>query len=169
MPVQICTNLFISNCGNLFTIEDLLNLPSISIVTPSTLITFPSRPSCSIRSSVDSPGGSQEIRPLSTIPTASGSSSRPLTSSSVAPSAADLSLSLSTATGGGGAAPASSSAVSATAFDLDSDFEVEAEAKDWRLNVGREVLDKMSKKEQKRQDVINGEKSLQMPHHFVIS
>ena len=56
-----------------------------------------------------------------------------------------------------------------TTFDHDSDFEIEAEAKDWRLNVGREVLDKMSKKEQKRQDVINGEKSLEMPHHFVLS
>ena len=129
---------------------------------PSTLFNFHFFLSSSIRSSVDSPGGSQEIRPLSTIPTASGSSSRPLTSSSVAPSAADVTLASSTATGGGGAAPASSS-VAATAFDLDSDFEVEAEAKDWRLNVGREVLDKMSKKEQKRQDVINGEKSLQMP------
>ena len=137
-------------------------------MTPSTLIIFHFFSSSSIRSSVDSPGGSQEIRPLSTIPTASGSSSRPLTSSSVAPSVADVSLSSSAATGGGGAAPASSS-VAATAFDLDSDFEVEAEAKDWRLNVGREVLDKMSKKEQKRQDVINGEKSLQMPLHFVIS
>ena len=140
-------------------------------MTPSTLFNFHFFPSSSIRSSVDSPGGSQEIRPLSTIPTASGSSSRPLTSSSVAPSVADVSLSSSTATGGGGggAALAPASSVAATAFDLDSDFEVEAEAKDWRLNVGREVLDKMSKKEQKRQDVINGEKSLQMQLHFVIS
>ena len=138
-------------------------------MTPSTLFNFHFFPSSSIRSSVDSPGGSQEIRPLSTIPTASGSSSRPLTSSSVAPSVADISLSSSAAPGGGGGAAPAASSVAATAFDLDSDFEVEAEAKDWRLNVGREVLDKMSKKEQKRQDVINGEKSLQMPHHFVIS
>jgi hypothetical protein len=42
-------------------------------------------------------------------------------------------------------------------FD-DSDFEIEAEAKDWRLNVTQEVLGKLSKKEAKRQDVINGEK-----------
>ena len=128
----------------------------------------------SIRSSVDSPGGSQEIRPLPTI----ASSSRPVpsvaasASSAGAPSAAAaagagliaspvgksvesiLTTTSSSAAGGG-----ASSVASAAAFDLDSDFEVEAEAKDWRLNVGREVLDKMSKKEQKRQDVINGESS----------
>ena len=64
---------------------------------------------------------------------------------------------LTTASATPSGAFSSSSSSAAVAFDLDSDFETEAEAKDWRLNVGREVLDKMSKKEQKRQDVINGQ------------
>ncbi len=39
----------------------------------------------------------------------------------------------------------------------DSDLDTEADPPDWRLSISQEVLATLSKKETKRQDVINGE------------
>ena len=38
----------------------------------------------------------------------------------------------------------------------DSDFDTEPDPPDWRLSIAQDELRKLSKREQKRQDVING-------------
>jgi len=51
--------------------------------------------------------------------------------------------------------------------DDDSDFETEPDPRDWRLSLGAEQRESLSKKEAKRQDVINGESSNQFSRNCI--
>ncbi len=102
---------------------------------------------------MDSPAGSQEISGAGSAGLLRGVSG--VQAASVG-GAADLHHHHQSAAAA--AAAAASSPVMVMAED-DSDFETEPDATDWRPTLAPERRDRLSKREAKRQDVINGEES----------